>query len=114
MTVVDGLLAVVFGLLGLGAVMLWVLLELRRSGRAQGVGWTAVCAVAGLGAAVWKLRHGGGLASVVLWGVGGAAAAWVVLAGAEARMRVGRAMIDRSGRPGSRLSKRRPMDFSGD
>ncbi|WP_309092765.1 hypothetical protein [Phenylobacterium sp.] len=114
MSLVDGLLAVGFGLLGLGAVMLWALLEMRRSPRAQAAGWTAVCAVAGLGAAVWKLRHGGGPGAVVLWGLGGAAAAWIVLAGAAARTRTARAMIDRSARPGSRLSKRRPMDFSGD
>lgn len=90
---VDGLLAVLFGLLGLGAVMLWALLEVRESRRAKTSGWTAVCVVAGLGAAVWKLRHGGG-----------AVAAWLVLAGAEARTRMGRAMVDPSARPGSRLS----------
>lgn len=109
---INGLLGLALGAGYAAAWFFYLVLGARGSKRAKARGWWAICGVAGLGAAAWKLRHAGSALEMMAWGAGGAMLMWVILAGAEARSRMFTAMADPRQRDGSRLGHRRPKDFS--
>jgi hypothetical protein len=111
-TQISSSLVALFVLSAAAATAYWLILSLRRSPRVRTLGWTAIAAVVAAAAAVWKLREGGEAADVLIAGGLGLVAAYIALAGAGARVKMTQAMLDPSKRAGSRLSKRKPKDFS--
>ncbi|WP_374471725.1 hypothetical protein [Phenylobacterium sp.] len=85
---INARLAIFFGLAAFGAVLLYLVLEIRAAKRAEEIGWSAICAVAAAGAFGWKLRTGGSLEGAVLWALLGGGATYLVLAGSAARIRM--------------------------